>query len=381
MQNIKNDLKNSFYDNDMNKFFNLLEEYVSQGYGIDYDMVHYIVLSYINIKKFDIAYSLLKNNEKVINEKDAKDLCFLYCYCYKPSDAERIYISYNINNIPLLIKIYLQLGKVEDAYQLINDNINKNLSNDDQRKIQKYKEIIENHQNYGSFIEIEYSSFIKNQNELQKGHIVFLKDIPTISNYVYQDSKKTDRPYMIWKIEGNDLYVFPVKVKSDKKSYILYQQKYKNFNNDRIIGDNLYHTTIDKILSIKDKVLDEDFERILKSLFKNSYFGSTEEEIDNNRKFLQEYIGEVKPYDIIEYVDRNTKEESYYLVLDKNDKEYQIIKIDLVNKQISDNNVILIDNKKIVYRKIKPSLNIIKELLLQLQDMEHKNLKIKKLNK
>lgn len=381
MQNIKNDLKNAFYNDEMNQFFNLLEEYLSQGYGVDYDMIHYIVLSLINVKKYNQAYSILKGIEKSIYPENAQDLCFLYCYCFKPVDAEKIYFSYNINNIPILIKIYLQQGRVEEAYQLINDNINKNLSNDDQRKLQKYKKIIENHQKYGSYIETEYTSFIKNGNILQRGHIIFLKTNPSSREHIYKDNREANRPYMIWKIEGNDLYIFPVKIKENKKAYILYCQKYQNFNQDRIISDHLYHTTLDNILSVKDKVIKEDYECVLKNLFNTIYFGQTEQEINNNRKFLQDYIGEVKPYDIVEYVDKITRGESYYLVLDKNDKKYQVIKIDLTNRKILDNDVILIDNKKIVYRKIKPSLNIIKELLLQLQDMEHKNLKIKKLNK
>lgn len=376
MKYIKIKLSQAYRNKNYKTFFKLLDEYISYGYGVDYDIIHYLVEVLINTNKVNQAYKILKSVENSnIPDEIYKDLCYLYCYCYKPIEAEEIYFKHNINDNLLLIKIYLQQGKINEAYRIINENTNLSENN----KYKKYKKLIENHYKYSSYIETEYNSFIKNGNSLEPGHIVFLNNLSSNIN-ISEDDKKLSRPYIIWKIEDNQVYIFPVSTKCDKKSYILYKQKYLNSSSDRVVKNNLCQTTIDNILSVKDKVLDEDYKIILESLSQSMYF-KNKQSLSNDKKFIDEYLDKPNKYDIIVFADKNTKKRLYYFIVDINNKEYKAIEI--YQNQILNKKIIKIKKDKQIYRIIKPNEEELKKLLtntshiIKLQKLSWTKIKVK----
>lgn len=385
--NIKNKLKEAYYNNDLNNYQKLIDEYLSYGYGIDYEMIYFLIRLLINNRNFDKAYTIIKTLEKNIdNYNIANELCCLYCWCYKPEDAERIYISKNLDDNLLLIKIYLIQGKIEQAYNTIIKSLNEKISFEQQNKYMKYKFMIDDHLRKGIAIETEYESFIKNGDTLEPGHIVFLKDKTVTSLEILKDSKKNNRPYLIWKIEENDLYMFPVTTKcrdkdNHNKGFTLYSQKYGNNFQDRRLINSLCHTTTDNILSVQDKILEEDYKKILTDIFYSIYFNKNEK-IVNNLKFMKEYIGKPNKYDIIEYVDKNTKEHTYYLVLYIEANYYKVVKIDCKNYIIIDNKTRIIDKKQLISKIIKPTPEALQELLpqvskiLKLENLSWRKIKV-----
>ena len=372
---IKAKLKDAYYKNDIKFYQELIEEYLNYGYGIDYEILYFFIRLLINYRKFDQAYNIIKILEKSIDNYDiANELCRLYCWCYKPENAEHIYISKKLDDNLLLIKIYLLQGKIEQAYNTIIKSLNEKISFEQQNKYMKYKFMIDDHLRKGTSIETEYESFIKNGDTLKPGHIVFLKDKTVTGLGRLEDSKKNNRPYLIWKIEENDIYMFPVTTKcrdkdNHNKGFILYSQKYDKSFQDRRIINSLCHTTIDNILSVQDKILEEDYKILLKNIFCSTYFNQ-DEQIVNNMKFMKEYIGKPNRYDIIEYVDKNTKEHTCYLVLDIEDNYYKVIKIDIINYIIIDNTTINIDKKQLIYKIINPTQVTLQELLPQISEIQ-----------
>ena len=129
--------------------------------------------------------------------------------------------SNGVNNKILLLRIYLLEGRVEDVKKVMDELLKDNSYQFDQKIISKYKIMIDNNLKYGSFIETEYSCFIENGNKLEGGYIVFLKSTPLVEDKDYGDLKANYRPYMIWKIEDNDVYLFPLDLNYNDSDYKL----------------------------------------------------------------------------------------------------------------------------------------------------------------
>ena len=183
---------------------------------------------------------------------------------------------------------------------------------------------------------------------------------------------------MIWKIEDNNVYLFPVIKVDIEKGFKLYSQNYRNILSDRKIGNHLYVTPPGNILSVKDKVSKEDFDNVLFDIFKSLYFGEIKD-IINNKKFIDDYIGKIKPYDIVEIVNKISKEISCFLIIDTKDNEYKLLKIDIKNKKIVDNSKTILRDNYLVFKVIKPTKELLKELLNDLAITENQNKEKKKI--
>ena len=197
----------------------------------------------------------------------------------------------------------------------------------------------------GNF-ECEYNSFIKNGNKLEPGHIVFLKSNVDKINGKEEitDKKSKYRPYMIWKINNDRLYMFPVAVKRENEiNYVLYKQDYPNSGMDRIVKDNLCETSIDNVVSVQDKVRDEDYYSVLKTIFKATYFSKNKEEKEAKEKFMKEFVGEVYEDAIISSVNPLTKESKTYYVNTVYENEYLVFEYNHALKKLNTTPIIFKD--------------------------------------
>lgn len=320
-------IQDAYKNKDYDKYLRFVKEDIRLNSIVEYETILCEIKLLINIREYEKAHTIIKKLEKQIDKYDiAEDICRLYLRCFKPIDAERIYFSKKtqIKDKLLLIEIYLLQGKIKEANQAIEKCLETPLTPYEQDKIRWLKKCIDNNTKYGAFIEIEYSSFIKQGNKLQKGHIVFLKKSPDTNKL--NDPKKGNRPYMIWKIEGDKVYMFSVSTNCKKRDYKLLNQKYPNSLGDRVITDSLYQTTINNILSVKDKVLESDYHAILKNIFKNNYYYP--ERATSKIKFMKEYVGEPQINDIIEYINPQTRELHHFLVIGKEKMGYIVIEVD-----------------------------------------------------
>ena len=325
MTDIKYKMISDYKNNNYKELIDKIHSYLNKGYAVDYDIVRFYIKTLIRIRYYDKAYELIKWLETYIDRYPsiANDILYLYFYCFKPKDAERILNKYHPSiNIETMIRIYLLQGKVKEAEEIID---NYPLEN---KNTLYLKRMIYNHKNYNAYIETTYESFIENGNELEEGHIIYLKHKPTDSEEIDTDEKAANRPYMIWKIDKNKLYLFPVTTTRKPGLYILYYQKYPNSIGDRTIKDHSCTTTIDNVLSICDKVLPEDLRIILQDIYNRLYLRKDNKDRINNEEFMKQYHTNIDINSIILIVNQETHITKYYFVIDKKETYYRIIEVD-----------------------------------------------------
>lgn len=371
MENLNYKLIEAYKNNDLVNYLKYMDEYIKLGYGFDFETILCYTKIISSKRKYDEAYKILQLLENQVNKYDiATEICKEYIYCYKPVDAYRLYNSKNITfeDKSLLIRMLLLHGKVEEAEDILNKISREKLSFHERKKIEEYKLEIQNYHEFGSFIETEYSCFLQNGNKLEKGHIVFLKNRPASIVSNQDDEKASKRPYLIWKIDGDSVYMFPVESQCSRKDIILSKDKYHNSFQDRKIKDSMCQTTLNNILTVKDKVLAKDFKKILDNSFKTLYFGDRRQH-DESFEFMRYYLGSVDEYDIIEYVDVKTRESRYYFVIDDMNFEYKAVEVD-----INENKVIDYEVKKVkdIFRIIKIEDKQKKNYIQQINDNKKK---------
>ena len=364
------ELYNIYYNKDFETFIKKFNEYIKNGYGIEDTLVGCYIHALIATKKYEKAYKILKMLEKDVKKFDTyEDLARLYVKCFKPKDAERMI---NLKKTPIndylnLVKIKLLEGKVEEAEKILNTCMKNEIDPKHLRRLRSYERLIINHQEKGAYIETEYECFKENGNKLEPGHIVFLKDLPK-SNIKWHDAKAIDRPYMIWKIEKENIYLFPVSTRERKKAYKLFMQKYPNSTSDRTIKYTPCYTTEDNILTVRDKVLDEDFKVIIDNLYQEKCISSEHFKLQNIYP-LQEYIDTIWKYDIIMNIDQNKNRKiKNYLVLDVEDEYYRVIEIDLKEKRVIGLESKVINKDRIIYDVIRLKKNDLEKLIEQLRE-------------
>ena len=372
---IKFVLNNAFNNGEYQKYITIFEEYLNKNYGLDANMLIQYVTVLIHLKKYEEAANILINLIP-----DAKKYHFEYkvasqlFFCSKLEVAEDLMSSIenpNYLDCYLLGKIYLREGKIENAKQEFTKVIKKGKSIGKcyDMTVQSLKEI-ENHEKYGAFIKINYYSFLKQGNKLEPGHIVYLKQrIDKVNgNMQNEDVKAADRPYLIYKIENDILYLFAVTTNGNHQLTKLSKTDYPNFECDRYVKDNLLTTNVSNVASINVKISNKDFQRITKYLFKGIYFSGNSKENKGKEFFLKSYIGEISISNIIEFVEPRTKQISFYFVIDKTESEYKVVEINLESLEVLNQFPENIKTSRVVYNVIRLSKPEIEYVLEQIPD-------------
>ena len=352
------------------EFLEAFDRYAKEGNPIEDTLIGCYVYALVATGKVDKAYNLLKNLEKFAEKTDSYEfLSEQYVKCYKAADAERMI---ELKKTPIkdylnIIRIKLLEGNIKDAQAIIDSRLKVETEESTLRMLRSYEQLIKNHLEKGAYIETDYNYF-KKKNTLEPGHIVFLKNMPE-SDYRNEDEKALKRPYMIWKIEDDIIYIFPVSTQEREKSYKLYMQKYPNSKCDRTVKYTLFQTTEDNVLTVQDKVLEEDFKIILTNLYQASCFADRISK-KQNQYFMQEYIGEISKYDVIkEVVHGSVSVSKFHLVLDIEDKHYRTIEVDYKNKKIIGVKSEKYNKDRVIYDVIRPNEETKQKLIEGLSEL------------
>ena len=368
-------LYKTYKEKNYNKFLKLFNEYLEMGYGVDIPLINTYIIALTKLRKYEQAARVLKTYEKeLIKDRAINTVLNSYIRCFKLEEAERVLYENGYNSVdPLnLVELYLLEGKIDEA-KLETKIIRKNNTLDEKQKerLDKCEKIIYNHENKNGLIETEYQCFLKNGNKLEVGHIVFLKKKPEVDDRISHDVRALNRTYMIWKIDGEKLYLFPVSGIC-KGGYILYHQKYPNSIGDRIIKNNTCISYKKDVLSVKDKVLDEDMKYVLRCLYDSLYFG--QEEYQNiNEEFIKYYMKKPEKYNIIEIVEKETKKHKFYLVLDVVEEEIKTVEIDITKRKIIGTRQETISKNKMFYNVLELDKKILEDLKKELKKITKVN--------
>ncbi len=376
-----------FSTRNFDEYVKEFNELINNGEEIGMRTYLQYALVLTRIREFDKAYEVIKKIEKnAINSHLETSISRLYLYAYKVEDAEKVLKhkgTFNYYDCYLYAKILLLKGDIEGAREYANKCLQylQYIPNDEmvhEKAVDMLYRIWFTTSINGNF-ECEYNSFIKNGNKLEPGHIVFLKSNVDKINGKEEitDKKSKYRPYMIWKIDNNRLYMFPVAVKRENEiNYVLYKQDYPNSGMDRIVKDNLCETSIDNVVSVQDKVRDEDYYSVLKTIFKATYFSKNKEEKEAKEKFMKEFVGEVYEDAIISSVNPLTKESKTYYVNTVYENEYLVFEYNHALKKLNTTPIIFKDTNPIikVFETNEEELKLIKEQVPE----EYKNHALKK---
>ena len=359
--------QNKYYET----YVRLFDNYSKEADVISYDCLYNYIDSLIKIRRFDDAYKVLRWIEKTNKHpKTDYDLFRFYLACCKTNDCERVLNRGNIPHINELYvsSMYLLEGKIEEAKKTIH-------SLDPERKEKMYWKIlvnIYNYENYNSFIETSYDAFIKNGNKLEPGYIVYLKNRPDGLDIIDGDTKADSRPYLIWKCEGDLVHLFPVTTSVKQEGYKLYQQNYRNSECDRSVKPNACYTSIDNILTIKDKLLDKDYHTVLKNIYRGLYFSNNLVFQHNNEYFMQLYNKKAKLHNIIIVVNKDNYEPHRYYVTGENDNYYEVVEINY-DKELITGNKELFSKKNYVIDAVELSDEEIDEIEKQITPSEKRD--------
>ena len=374
MKNIFFTLENLLNNKKYNEIIELIDGYVKEGFGVDNIIIDYYLTALNLLRRYDDAYEFIKKYEKVAINVSPEVFARWYYFCYRSDEAERILNSCKMqfNETLLPVKIYLRLGKVEKAKELLEE-ILKIPGSEKIKGINKIRGAITSYYKCGAFIETEYDSFVKNGNRLEPGHIIFIKKMPDYTRPEDNEPNASYRPYMIWKIENDRIYMFPVSSQT-RLGYKLYGQNYPNSVGDRVVKRYLCETTIDNVLSVQDKVTEYDYKLTIKNIFIATYYGGPEE-IRKNIKFMREYAEKPNIHDVIITIDaeQGIKKHRYYLVLDENKEGYSVAEFDIDKVELINSKPELFSKDRIIYRVIHPSDEHKLELLSQLKNENDEN--------
>ena len=346
----------AFKENDYVKFLKLFRKYLKKGFGVDTGLIRMYAIALRKTNRYEEGLKLLLSLKEDVVEYGNQFFfaTILYTFC-RPREGLELLSTQKFLSMKekiFLAKLHIQNGDYQSALVVLNECAS---CRDRVVEVQASELInkIWHHLSRDVMIEMSYDSFLDNGFSLEPGHIVFLKkEVKYCLVEDNQDEKKMSRPYLIWKIDGDTLYLFPVSSSTKCGGYKLYQQFYDNNVGDRIIKNNFCLSTKQNVLSVQDKVTAVDFKRVMNDLFFSFYFSSKVYDEKMLEMFYEEFNRKANRGDIVVIIDPQDKIKRYYLITEVLDGGYEAYPIDRHSKEIIGDKV-FIDSSQIILGIVK----------------------------
>ena len=342
------------YDSPQEKI-DKIEKYKKKN-TLNYYILRNYYMALLSLGKYEEAYHYINACARIFqNMTSMLDLVLLYIRCNRLDEVNGLLEENKFKgNEYLEIGIaYILIGHYKEGEKYLELANQNELTFTQKQKYFLYKKKLEKNKIDNTFIEMRYEKF-KEKYTISPGDVVYVRK--TNRYYEEQDFKSQKRPYLIWKIEKDNIYAFPLskKIFEDDKSYILYYQKYVNFDSDRKVKDN--------IVLLKEEDIEKVLERIdefdLNCTLKNVYIRVMKSKKENYKllskpliDFYQEKI-KLNSGEIV-FSKLNTNSYNYYLVLNNDNGLANLLEIDFNSDDIiiNNNNPIQVDSHNIIYRK------------------------------
>ena len=119
--------------------------------------------------------------------------------------------------------------------------------------------------------------YFRVDNELYQGDIIYASDVDEY--YKNIDPYALKRTYMIWKIEGEKIYAFPVtnKIPKDIRRFKLFRQNYLNFDSDRSVKDDLVIINKKDVEKVQERLPSNDYLNVLSNIYSGVIVSGNEE--------------------------------------------------------------------------------------------------------
>lgn len=285
-----------------------------------------------NQKRYYRVTNLVKKILKTSNEEIDEKIFFMYGYALLMINEQERGIS--------IFKILSQLGTSEIS--------------------QKAKAIVVSWEEQKKF-QLPLKEYLEQGYELKEGVIVYLNSLEGV---ISEAPARTgiDLPYMIWKIENNIVYAFPIRIYRKHGHYIQGRKYFKS--NNQAVEATLVSFAISNISAI-DIILDStDCKSVIGDLYKRCCVLSSVNNTPKNH-FVSELEKKIliEENDIISIFDVNDRHPHYYYVIkiNKEDSIYYGVEITHINGEITlkNKNVVEIPKSSYILEKLTVSpLNI-----------------------
>lgn len=357
----------------------LSKDELSESILFDY----YIVL--IKIGEFEKAYEII-NSIKNIYPQYIDDflLVIMLIRCNKIMEAKKIIDNTKFNGNQLL-KIgvtFYTVGQYKLSKKTLEEARMEKFSKHYKELYEKLYNNIEEHNKTGNYLSMNYEYF-KQNHDLSEGDIIYVSDVD--DNYKSIDSYALKRTYMIWKIEQDKIYAFPVtnKIPKDVRCYKLFRQNYLNFDSDRTVKSNLVIINKKYVQKVQERLTREDYLNVLSNIYSGLIVLGDKEKQEQMKKFIDEMYNSliIEKNNIIVAFNREEKKAKNYLVVDIDEDILYCIEVRVnENYAIPRNYDIKMINKKDQLLRVNSSIKMSDTKKGETQRILEKKPKIKKNN-
>ena len=224
---------------------------------------YYIAL--MKTGEFEKAYKILNSIKNLYPEYiDDFLLVIMLLRCNKYMEAKKIIDETNFNGNQMFkigVTLYT-IGQYKLSKKTLEEARVEKFSNHYDELYEKLHKDIENHNKTNNYVSMNYEYF-RLKHELSEGDIIYVSDVD--ENYKSIDSYSLKRTYMVWKIEGETVYAFPVtnKIPKDIRCYKLFRQNYLNFDSDRTVKADMVVINKKYIQKVQERLTREDYLNVL----------------------------------------------------------------------------------------------------------------------
>lgn len=178
---------------------------------------------------------------------------------------------------------------------------------------------IERYEN-GLFNKIEVSNYLKDENNhIEEGMVVFIKPAANINFF------DNNRPFLIWKIEGNKVYAFPITTNTDVSNPFYFEKE----DEPKYLYINIVEFLIDDISTIY-RIIAKEY---LLPILKNQYYRYCSDALKNDFVKEMEKSFNIEIFDIIKIKDNDSFK--YFLITNIDEEKEQYV----VHEVINDNGI------------------------------------------
>lgn len=335
-------------------------------------------VSLIKIGEFENANKILKSIQKLYPQYiDDFMLVIMLLRCLKVSEAQEIMerSDFNGNQLMKIGTTFYTIGKYDLANKTILDARAKGFSNHFDSVFEKLYNITSEHLKTHKFVSMKYEYF-RIDNELYQGDIIYASDVDEY--YKNIDPYALKRTYMIWKIEGEKIYAFPVtnKIPKDIRRFKLFRQNYLNFDSDRSVKDDLVIINKKDVEKVQERLTSNDYLNVLSNIYSGIIVSGNEEKKQMMKKFIDEMYNDfnIEENDIIVAYKKEDKSAKNYLVLDMDEDNLYCLELIVTRTKAEpvNYNIKTINKRNELLRK-NTSIKMDKRYNNKISDVKEKN--------
>ena len=361
--------KNSNYE----KVVVLFSSYLRQNPKDDYEILSIYQEALMKLDKKEEELSiLLKLSSAFKNSYYSKRLVNLYLDLGNAKKAINVFDNSDKLKYYTLGKIYYLRGEYEESLNMFKTFLDTTTDINYVCNAKGYINRINKHLKDNTFLKMYYEKFKAKGNRLEPGYIIYSDKVGNKYNLheTNLDPHKQTRPYLVWKVNPEHVFVLPITTSISDDSYVLKKEDYINLKSNSTIFENFILLKDEDITTVVDHLTKEDYLNITRFIYEK-ILSLNKEDRKTEKVFISNYMKrmKIKDNDIIMYRDNGKNIESYFFIISSDDYKYETIPVKKQDNSfmISNRNKISINKKKPIYSVIKLSEEEKADLIYQLE--------------